>query len=64
MEAAEREEGTPQGGVINPLLANIYLNPPDHLMSKNGQEMVRCANDMVILCASAETAETVMQNLR
>jgi len=64
IEAKERDEGTPQGGVISPLLANIYLNPLDHLMSRSGHEMVRYADDMVILCPSAEAAETVLQMLR
>jgi RNA-directed DNA polymerase len=64
IEAKERDEGTPQGGVISPLLANIYLNPLDHLMSRSGYEMVRYADDMVILCPNAEAAETVLQTLR
>lgn len=64
IEPEEREEGTPQGGVISPLLANIYLNPLDHLMSQSGYAMVRYADDMVILCHSAETAETAMATLR
>lgn len=64
IDAEEQDEGTPQGGVISPLLANIYLNPLDHLMSKSGHEMVRYADDMVILCPSAEAAETVLQTLR
>ena len=34
------DAGTPQGGVISPLLANIYLNPLDHLMQQEGIEMV------------------------
>jgi RNA-directed DNA polymerase len=64
IESEEREEGTPQGGVISPLLANIYLNPLDHLMSQSGYEMVRYADDMVILCHSAEAAETALATLR
>ena len=64
IEPEEREEGTPQGGVISPLLANIYLNPLDHLMSRSGYETVRYADDMVILCHSAEAAETAMATLR
>jgi RNA-directed DNA polymerase len=64
IEPEEREEGTPQGGVISPLLANIYLNPLDHLMSQSGYAMVRYADDMVILCHSAKTAETAMATLR
>ncbi len=47
-----------------PLLANIYLNPLDHLMSQMGHEMVRYADDMVILCPSAEAAENVLLMLR
>jgi RNA-directed DNA polymerase len=50
------ENGTPQGAVISPLLANIYLDPLDHLMAEAGVEMVRYADDFVILCRSAEEA--------
>jgi RNA-directed DNA polymerase len=64
IEAEEQEAGTPQGGVISPLLANIYLNPLDWKMSKAGHEMVRYADDMVILCRSAEQAEAVLTELR
>jgi RNA-directed DNA polymerase len=64
IEPEEQEEGTPQGGVISPLLANIYLNPLDWLMSNAGHQMVRYADDMVILCPSAEAAEAVLQTLR
>ena len=64
IETEEQEEGTPQGGVISPLLANIYLNPLDHQMSRDGHQMVRYADDMVILCPTAETAATVLQSLR
>ena len=64
IEAEEQDEGTPQGGVISPLLANIYLNPLDHLISTSGYEMVRYAEDMVILCPSAEAAGDALQILR
>jgi RNA-directed DNA polymerase len=50
-----KEEGTPQGGVISPLLANIYLNPLDWQMEQSGFEMVRYADDMVVLCRSQVT---------
>jgi RNA-directed DNA polymerase len=54
------ERGTPQGGVISPLLANIYLNPLDHQMAGQGYEMVRYADDFVILCRSrVEAAEAL-----
>ena len=63
-EIEEMETGTPQGGVISPLLANIYLNPLDWQMSREGHQMVRYADDMVILCPDAESAARVLQSLR
>ena len=51
------ETGTPQGGVISPLLANVYLNPLDHLMQRAGHALVRYADDLVILCATQTEAE-------
>jgi len=54
------ETGTPQGAVLSPLLANIYLNPLDHLMAARGWEMIRYADDFVILCASREAAEAAL----
>jgi RNA-directed DNA polymerase len=50
------DQGTPQGAVISPLLSNIYLDPLDHQMAELGWEMVRYADDFVILCRSAEDA--------
>ena len=58
------ETGTPQGAVISPLLANIYLNPLDHLMAQKGWEMVRYADDFVILCESREEAERALAEVR
>jgi RNA-directed DNA polymerase len=58
------EQGTPQGAVISPLLANIYLNPLDHLMARQGKEMVRYADDFVILCQSQAEAQEVLEQLR
>ena len=58
------EQGTPQGGVISPLLANVYLNPLDQQMAAAGWEMVRYAEDFVILCrteAEAQAALAVVQ---
>lgn len=54
------EEGSPQGAVISPLLSNIYLDPLDHLMAAAGFEMVRYADDFVILCRTAEDAATAL----
>jgi RNA-directed DNA polymerase len=54
------EEGTPQGAVISPLLSNIYLDPLDHRMAEQGYEMVRYADDFVVLCRSREEAERAL----
>ncbi len=59
-----KEEGTPQGGVISPLLANIYLNPLDWLMAASGFEMVRYADDMVVMCRSREEAVAALSVLK
>jgi RNA-directed DNA polymerase len=58
------EAGTPQGAVISPLLANIYLNPLDHRMAQRGRQMVRYADDFVILCVTEHEAQEVMEQLR
>jgi len=50
------EEGTPQGAVISPLLANIYLNPLDHLMKEHGIEITRYADDFVLQCKTKKEA--------
>jgi RNA-directed DNA polymerase len=57
------ETGTPQGGVVSPLLANIYLNPLDWMMARRGREMVRYADDFVILCKSEEEAQSALQEV-
>lgn len=54
------ECGTPQGGVISPLLANIYLNGLDHEMARAGYELVRYADDFVVLCGSQEQAQAAL----
>ena len=51
------DRGTPQGAVISPLLANIYLDPLDHLLAESGVEMVRYADDFVVLCQNASQAQ-------
>lgn len=48
--------GSPQGAVLSPLLANIYLHELDVLMMKQGFTMVRYADDFVILCDSRDRA--------
>ena len=54
------EEGTPQGAVVSPLLANLYLDPLDHAVAAAGYEMVRYADDFVILCRTAEEAQQAL----
>lgn len=58
------EEGTPQGGVISPLLSNLYLDELDHLMELEGYAMTRYADDMVVLCKSAEEASRALARVR
>ena len=58
------EEGAPQGAVLSPLLSNVYLDPLDHLMAKHGIEMVRYADDFVILCKTAEAAARALELVR
>jgi Retron-type reverse transcriptase len=56
--------GTPQGAVISPLLANIYLHPLDRQMKQKGYRMVRYADDFVVLCRSAEQAQEALKEVR
>jgi len=64
LEHWEPEKGTPQGAVISPLLANIYLNKVDHDMSRAGHEMVRYADDFVILCSTEEEAKRALTEVK
>jgi RNA-directed DNA polymerase len=54
------ETGVPQGAVLSPVLANAYLNPLDHQMANLGYEMVRYADDFVILCRTPEEAQAAL----
>jgi RNA-directed DNA polymerase len=58
------ERGTPQGGVISPLLANLYLDPFDQQMAGAGWELVRYADDFVILCRSEAEAQAALSQVR
>ena len=58
------ERGTPQGAVISPLLANIYLHPLDERMAGLGHRMVRYADDFVVLSKSREAAEAALAEIR
>jgi RNA-directed DNA polymerase len=63
-ELQESEQGTPQGAVVSPLLANLYLNDLDHEAARQGFAMVRYADDFVILCRSREEAERALAWVR
>jgi RNA-directed DNA polymerase len=56
--------GTPQGAVISPLLANIYLHPLDRHMREKGCRMVRYADDFVVLCRTAQQAQGALGEVR
>jgi RNA-directed DNA polymerase len=55
--------GTPQGAVISPLLANLYLHPLDLLMEQSGWRMVRYADDFVILCRTEAEARDALRQV-
>jgi RNA-directed DNA polymerase len=57
------EEGTPQGGVLSPLLSNLYLDELDHRMAAEGFEMVRYADDFVIMCRSETEARRALERV-
>jgi RNA-directed DNA polymerase len=64
LEQWQPDQGTPQGAVISPLLANLYLDPLDHELAEQGHQSVRYADDLVVLCRTEGEAETVLQKLR
>jgi len=55
--------GTPQGAVLSPMLANIYLHPLDLLMEQSGRRMVRYADDFVILCRTEDEARAALRDV-
>lgn len=61
---AALEEGTPQGSVISPLLANIYFHPVDVELERQGYGLVRYADDCVVMCRTREEAERAMAALQ
>lgn len=66
LKGAERwtpTAGAPQGAVISPLLANIYLHPLDERMAALGYRMVRYADDFVVLCRSREEAAAALAEI-
>jgi len=59
----EAKQGSPQGGLISPLLANIYLNPLDWLLESLGLRSIRYADDIVVLAKSAEEAQSALKTI-
>src|SRR6202048_750922 len=55
------ERGTPQGGVVSPLLSNILLTPFDREMRRKGYQLTRWADDWVVTCASAGEARAALE---
>ncbi len=58
------EQGTPQGAVISPLLSNIYLNGLDWQMAQKSFEMVRYADDFIVLCRDQQQAQRALEEVR
>jgi len=58
------EEGSPQGGPLSPLLANIYLNKFDQEMAGRGVPVIRYADDIVVLAKSERAAERLLETSR
>ena len=54
------ERGTPQGGVVSPLLSNILLTPFDQEMRRKGYQLTRYADDWVVTCESAAEARAAV----
>jgi retron-type reverse transcriptase len=64
MGLRENVIGTPQGGVISPLLANIYLHYFDERMAELGYEVVRYADDFLVLCEDEEEAKEAITHVK
>ena len=58
------EEGSPQGGPLSPLLANIYLNKFDHEMESRGVHVIRYADDIVVLARTPRAGERLLESSR
>ena len=56
------EEGSPQGGPLSPLLANVYLNEFDHEYERRGVPVIRYADDIVLLCRSERAAGRLLES--
>jgi len=54
------ERGTPQGGIVSPLLSNILLTPFDREMRRRGYQLTRYADDWVVTCRTAAQARAAL----
>ena len=61
LEYESTKTGSPQGGVISPLIANIYLDAFDQFMKSRGHRIVRYADDILILCVSKSAADNALR---
>jgi len=62
--AMERDEGTPQGGPLSPLLANVLLDEVDRELERRGHRFVRYADDCNVYVGSQKAGERVLRGLR
>ncbi|MEK4298739.1 group II intron reverse transcriptase/maturase [Oceanobacillus sp. FSL W8-0428] len=62
-EFVESKTGAPQGGVLSPLLSNVYLHELDKALEKRGHRFVRYADDFVIYVKSRRAGERVMESV-
>lgn len=60
----KRERGTPQGGPLSPILANLYLDPLDRELEQRGITFVRYADDIAIFVSSERAAERVLDSIK
>ena len=60
----QREIGTPQGGPVSPVLANILLNELDQELTRRGHRFVRYADDMMIFCGSKKAAYHALEKIK
>ncbi|MEG1191302.1 MAG: reverse transcriptase domain-containing protein [Oscillospiraceae bacterium] len=58
------EEGSPQGGPLSPLLANVYLNEFDQEMERRGVKVIRYADDIVVFARSKRAANRLLESCR
>lgn len=64
MQVRHETTGTPQGGIVSPVLANIFLHDLDCALESQGVAWVRYADDVVALCSSREEAEQTLEYIR